>query len=53
VGVDPILVHVHSDEAGRPRLAAIWSIAELVDGELLLKEVDTGAAAASRLEAEA
>jgi type IV secretory pathway ATPase VirB11/archaellum biosynthesis ATPase len=53
VGVDPILVHVHSDEAGRPRLAAIWSIAGLVDGELLLKEVDTGAAAASRLEAEA
>ncbi len=53
VRVDPILVHVHSDEAGRPRLAAIWSIAEFVGGELLLKEVDTGAAAASRLEAEA
>jgi len=52
-GVDPVFVHIHSDEAGRPRLAAIWSIAKLVDGELLLEEVDTGAAAASRLEAEA
>jgi len=51
-GVKPVFVHMHSDETGRPRLAAIWSIAGLVDGELALQEVDTGAPAASRLVAE-
>ncbi len=51
--VKPVLVHMHSDENGRPRLAAIWSIAGLVAGELTLAEVDTGTPAASRLEAEA
>ena len=40
----PVFVHMHSDEIGRPRLAAIWSVAGLVDGELVLEEVDTGAA---------
>jgi len=50
--VKPIFVHLHSDETSRPRLAAIWSIAGLVDGELSLEEVDTGAPAASRLAAE-
>jgi len=44
---------MHSDETGRPRLTAIWSIAGLVDGELALEEVDTGAPAAGRLVAEA
>ena len=49
----PALVLMHSDETGRPRVAAIYSVAELVDGELLLKEEDTGAPAGSQLEAEA
>jgi Type II/IV secretion system protein len=51
--VKPAFVHMHSDETGRPRLAAIWSIAGLVDGELALEEVDTGAPATSELVAEA
>lgn len=51
--VVPAFVHMRSDEIGRPRLAAIWSIAGLVDGELALEEVDTGAPAASQLVAEA
>ena len=51
--VKPAFVHMHSDETGRPRLAAIWTIAGLVDGELALQEVDTGAPAAGRLVAEA
>jgi hypothetical protein len=50
--VRPAFVHMHSDETGRPRLAAIWSIAGIVDGELTLEEVDTGASAASELVAE-
>jgi type IV secretory pathway ATPase VirB11/archaellum biosynthesis ATPase len=50
--VKPAFVHMHSDETGRPRLAAIWSITGLIDGELSLEEVDTGAPAASRLVAE-
>jgi hypothetical protein len=49
----PVFVHIHSDERGRQRVAAIWSIAGLVDGVLLLEEVDTGAPAAGQLEAEA
>ena len=51
--VKPAFVHMHSDETGRPHLAAIWSIAGLVDGELALEEVDTGPPDASRLVAEA
>jgi len=50
--VRPIFVHMHSDETGRPRLAAVWSITGLVEGELALEEVDTGVPAASRLVAE-
>jgi hypothetical protein len=50
--VRPAFVHMHSDETGRPRLAAIWSIAGLVDGEITLEEVDTGTPAASQLAAE-
>ncbi|HZL63946.1 MAG TPA: ATPase, T2SS/T4P/T4SS family [Thermoleophilia bacterium] len=51
--VAPAFAHMHSDEKGRPRLAAIWSVEGLVDGELSLREVDTGARAASELLAEA
>ena len=51
--VRPVFVHMRSDERGRQRVAAIWSIAGLVDGKLLLEEVDSGAPAASQLEAEA
>ena len=51
--VKPAFVHLRADETGRPRLAAIWSIAGLVDGELAVEELDTGASAASLLVAEA
>ena len=51
--VKPALVHMRSEGTGRPRLAAIWSVTGLVDGELALEEVDTGAPAASGLVAEA
>ncbi len=50
--VQPALVHMHSDEKGRPRLAAIWGIEGLEDGELVLREVDTGAPSSSNLIAE-
>jgi len=51
--VRPVLAHMHSDEKGLPRLAAIWSVEGLQDGELVLQEVPTGASAASQLVAEA
>jgi len=51
--VKPAFVHLHADVTGRPRLAAIWSTAGLVDGRLVLDEVDTGAPAAGQLIAEA
>lgn len=51
--VRPVLAHMHSDEKGLPRLAAIWSVEGLQDGELVLEEVPTGASAASQLVAEA
>jgi hypothetical protein len=35
-----------------PRLAAIWSVQGLSEGELLLREVETAAPAASELVAE-
>jgi hypothetical protein len=50
--VKPVFVHMHSDEKGLPRLAAIWSVQGLSDGELLLREVQTAAPAASELVAE-
>ena len=34
--VTPVLVHMHSDEKGRPRLAAIWNVEGRDDGELVL-----------------
>jgi len=51
--VKPVFVHMHADETGRPRLAAIWSVVDLVDGELVVEEVNTGVPAANRLVAEA
>ena len=51
--VRPAFVHMHSDEKGLPRLAAIWSVEGLQDGELALEEVATTASAASQLVAEA
>jgi hypothetical protein len=50
--VRPAFVHMHSDEKGLPRLAAIWSVEGLDDGELLLREVQTAHPAASELVAE-
>jgi Type II/IV secretion system protein len=48
----PVFVHMHSDEKGRPRLAAIWSVEGLENGEIVLREVQTAAPAASELLAE-
>ena len=50
--VKPVFVHMHSDENGRPRLAAIWSVGGSAGSELALEEVQTGAPAASELLAE-
>ncbi len=50
--VRPVFVHMHSDEKGRPRLAAIWSVEGLDGGEIVLREVQTAAPAASELVAE-
>ncbi len=44
---------MHSDEKGRPRLAALWSVDGLEGDELELEEVRTKAAAAAQLVAEA
>jgi hypothetical protein len=51
--VRPAFVHMHSDEKGVPRLAAIWSVEGLADGELVLEEVATSVSAAAELVAEA
>lgn len=48
----PVFVHMHSDETGRPRLAALWSVDGLEGDELVLEEVRTTAPAASQLPAE-
>ena len=50
--VRPFFIHMHSDEKGLPRLAAIWGIEGLDGGELLLREVQTAAPATSMLVAE-
>ena len=50
--VAPVLVHMHSDEKGRPRLAGIWNVEGRHDGELVLSEVQTAASASSLLVAE-
>jgi hypothetical protein len=48
----PVFVHTHTDEKGRHRLAALWDAAGMAAGELVLREVDTGPAAAQTLAAE-
>jgi len=50
--VRPAFLHMRALGRGRPRLAAIWDIAGLEEGKLVLREVDTGAPAASELAAE-
>ena len=50
--VRPVLAHMHSDERGVPRLAALWDVGGLAAGELVLSEVDTAIAARHRLAAE-
>jgi hypothetical protein len=50
--VRPFFIHMHSDEKGLPRLAAVWSIEGLDGSELVLREVQTAAPAASMLVAE-
>jgi len=47
--VQPLFVHMHSDEKGLPRLAAIWSVEGLDGAELVLREVQTAAPAASSM----
>jgi hypothetical protein len=50
--VRPVFAHMHSDEKGRPRLAALWSVEGLEGGEIVLREVQTAAPAATELVAE-
>lgn len=50
--VHPVLAHMHVDEKGLPRLAALWDVGGLSAGELALTEVNTGLAARHRLAAE-
>jgi len=50
--VRPVFVHMHSDEKGLPRLAALWSLEGAEGGELALTEVHTPPPAASSLPAE-
>jgi hypothetical protein len=49
----PVLIQMHSDEKGLPRLAALWSIDGLDGEELLLEEVSTTSPADTQLVAEA
>jgi len=51
--VRPVFAHMHSDEKGRPRLAALWSVGSLAGERLELEELRTTAPAASQLVAEA
>lgn len=37
----PVFLHMHSDEKGVPRLAALWEVGARADGELELSEVAT------------
>jgi type IV secretory pathway ATPase VirB11/archaellum biosynthesis ATPase len=39
----PVFIHMHSDEKGLPRLAAMWSVDATDDDELALEEVPTSA----------
>ena len=49
----PVFVHMHSDENGRPRVAALWAIDGLEADELQLEELQTRPPASSQLVAEA
>ncbi len=49
----PVFAHMHSDEKGRPRLAALWRVGGLAGDELELEEVRTPPLAATKLAAEA
>lgn len=51
--VRPVFAHMHSDEKGSPRLAAVWNVEGLRGGELVLEEVRTTTPAATQLVAEA
>ena len=51
--VRPVFVHMHSDENGRPRLAALWAIDGMAGDELQLEELQTRPPAATQLVAEA
>lgn len=42
--IKPVFAHMHADQTGLPRLAAIWLVEGLDDGELMLRQADTGAA---------
>ncbi len=53
VAARPVLIQMHSDEKGLPRLAAVWSIDGLEGDELVLEEVQTTAPADAQLVAEA
>jgi hypothetical protein len=48
----PAFAHMHVDEKGLPRLAALWEVSGIAAGELQLREVDTGVPARNRLAAE-
>lgn len=50
--VRPVLAHMHCDQKGVRRLAALWDVGGLAEGELVLSEMDTGLAARHRLAAE-
>lgn len=48
----PVFLHMHSDEKGVPRLAALWEVGARANGELELSEVATTASQSSELVAE-
>lgn len=51
--VRPVFVQMQRDDLGLARVTAIWSVEHREDGELVLRQVDTGAPPAGELVAEA
>jgi len=51
--VRPVFLHMHSDEKGLPRLAAVWSVTGLDGDELVLEEAQIATPKAAQLVAEA
>jgi hypothetical protein len=51
--VRPVFIHMHSDEKGLPRLAAVWSVTGLDGDELALEESQISVPADAELVAEA